>query len=135
MPSFIPCLMFVGEQHARAEEAMAFYVALFPNSRIEHLERYGPGDDEPHGTVKQASFVLDGQPFVAMDSHLPHPFTFTPAVSLRVMCGTEAETDRTFAALADGGTVLMPLDRSPFGDRFGWVNDRFGVSWQVTLEP
>jgi predicted 3-demethylubiquinone-9 3-methyltransferase (glyoxalase superfamily) len=127
--------MFVGEQHARAEEAVTFYVALWPNSRVETLERYGPGDEEPEGTVKQASFLLDGQPFSAMDSHLPHPFTFTPALSLRVRCGTEAEIDRTFAALAEGGTVLMPLDRYPFGVRFGWVNDRFGVSWQLTLEP
>ncbi len=135
MPSFVPCLMFIGEQHARAEEAVTFYVALWPNSRVETLERYGPGDEEPEGTVKQASFLLDGQPFSAMDSHLPHPFTFTPgAVAARAMW--HGGRDRPhLAALAEGGTVLMPLDRYPFGFRFGWVDDRFGVSWQLALSP
>ena len=134
MPAFTPCLMFVGEQHGRAEAAVMYYVGLFPNAQIETIDRYGPGDDEPVGTVRQAVFSLDGQRFVAMDSHHPHPFTFTPAVSVRVGCKTVQEVDSVFAGLANGGTVLMELERYPFADRFGWVNDRFGVSWQVLLE-
>ena len=80
-----------------------------------------------------ATFSLGGQSFMAIDSYVQHAFTFTPAISIYVNCESETEIDRAFAALSDGGAVLMPLDAYPFSKKFGWVQDRFGVSWQLTL--
>jgi predicted 3-demethylubiquinone-9 3-methyltransferase (glyoxalase superfamily) len=62
-----------------------------------------------------------------------HGFTFTPSLSLFVDCESEADLERIFAALSEGGGVLMPLGNYGFSRRFGWVNDRFGVSWQLNL--
>ncbi len=133
MQKTITCLMFVGEQHGKAEEAIGLYVSLFKNSRVVNVVRRGPDQAEAEGTVAHAVFVLDGQEFIAMDGGLAHNFTFTPAMSIFVNCETEPETDALFEKLAAGGFVLMPLDRYPFSAKFGWVNDRYGVSWQVNL--
>lgn len=133
---FTPYLLFVGEQCGKAEEALTFYTSLFKNSRILHIERYGAGEDkeEAEGTIKHARFSLNGQAFMAQDSGRQHPFTFTPAVSIFVQCETEPEIDALFQKLSDGGTVLVPLDRYPLSEKFGWLSDRFGVSWQLNLE-
>jgi predicted 3-demethylubiquinone-9 3-methyltransferase (glyoxalase superfamily) len=122
--------MFEGQ----AEAAIELYTSLFPDAEVERLVRYGEGEAGPPGTIYQAVFVLNGQRIMAIDSPMPHGFTFTPAMSLFVTCETEAEVDRLFAALSEGGQVLMPLDNYPFSPRFGWTNDRFGVSWQVMLQ-
>ncbi|MFG2873606.1 VOC family protein [Streptomyces sp. NPDC048337] len=122
-------LMFEG----RAEEAMTFYMSLFDDSEVVEITRYGaegPGDE---GTVQVATFSLAGQRFMCIDSHVKHGFGFTPAVSLFVHCDTAAELDRLYGALAEGGAELMPLGSYGFSARFGWVNDRFGVSWQLNL--
>jgi predicted 3-demethylubiquinone-9 3-methyltransferase (glyoxalase superfamily) len=125
--SITPFLMFEGD----AEAAMDFYLSLFPGSSIQAITRYdaeGPGKP---GTVVTATFLLNGQAIMCIDSPVKHAFTFTPASSLFVECDSAAEVDRLFAALSDGGKVLMGLDRYPFASRFAWVNDRFGVSWQL----
>lgn len=122
-------LMFTGA----AEEAIRFYVSLFGDSKINQIERYGPGEMGPEGTVKRASFTLVGREFHAIDSPPVHAFSFTPSISLFVECESQAELDAAFARLAEGGAVLMPLDNYGFSTRFGWVNDRFGVSWQLNL--
>jgi predicted 3-demethylubiquinone-9 3-methyltransferase (glyoxalase superfamily) len=116
----VPCLMFAGAQHGRAEAAMRAYTDIFPDSRIGSLERYGPGEG-PAGTVKHGRFVLGGQELVAMDSHVAHGITFNEALSLQVMCRDQDQLDRTWAALAQGG------EPGPCG----WLKDRFGLSWQV----
>jgi predicted 3-demethylubiquinone-9 3-methyltransferase (glyoxalase superfamily) len=126
-------LMFAREHHGKAKAAIACYVALFANSRIESLECYGAGEREPEGTVKSARFTLNGQQFMAMDSAAPHPFTFTPAISLFVECESQDEIGRLYNALSTAGQVLMPLDDYGFSKQFGWVNDRFGLSWQLNL--
>jgi predicted 3-demethylubiquinone-9 3-methyltransferase (glyoxalase superfamily) len=131
MQRIATCLMFVGEQCGRAEEAMRLYVSLFDDSRVVHIERFGA--DEEESGVKQARFVLAGREYIAMDSGAAHAFTFTPAMSLFVDCGSEQELDDAFAALSDGATILMPLQAYPFSARFGWLADRFGVSWQLNL--
>ncbi len=127
------CLMFVGDQHGKAEEAIGFYVSLFKNSRIVNVVRYGPDQPEVEVTIAHAAFVLDGQEYMAMDGGLAHNFTFTPATSIFVTCESEPEVDALFEKLSAGGAVLMPLDRYPFSAKFAWVNDRYGVSWQMTL--
>jgi predicted 3-demethylubiquinone-9 3-methyltransferase (glyoxalase superfamily)/uncharacterized protein YndB with AHSA1/START domain len=128
--SLMPQLMFEGD----AEEAMRFYVSVFFPARIEHIERYGDGDGAPPGTVKQATLRIGDQIVRCIDSPVEHGFTFTPAISLAVRGASVDAVDRAFARLADGGTVLMALDRYPFSERFGWVTDRFGVSWQISID-
>lgn len=122
-------LMFDGA----AGEAMTLYVSLFADSAITHVERYGPGEMGAEGTVKVASFTLAGREFICIDSPVKHAFTFTPATSLFVECESEAELDAAFARLSDGGAVLMPVGNYGFSTRFGWLSDRFGVSWQLNL--
>jgi predicted 3-demethylubiquinone-9 3-methyltransferase (glyoxalase superfamily) len=122
-------LMFEG----RAEEAMGFYVSLFPDSRIVDVSRYGAEGPGPKGTVMRADFILRGRPFMCIDSPVKHAFSFTPSMSLFVDCENEAEIDRLFASLSEQGKVMMPLDAYPFARKFAWISDRFGVSWQLSL--
>lgn len=133
MKSITTFLMFVGEQAGKAEEAVNFYTSLFSDSEVLSIERYGAGENEPEGAVKIARFTLNGTLFMAMDSHLGHKFSFTPSVSMYVECESEREIDEVFGALADGGAELMPLDNYGFSKKFGWLNDRYGVSWQLNL--
>lgn len=124
-----PHLMFEGA----AEEAINFYVSLFAGSEIRAIARYGPGEPGPEGTVKLASFVLGGQEFQCMDSPIKHSFTFTPSVSLFVECASQSELETLFNRLSEGGSVLMPIANYGFSTSFGWLNDRFGLSWQLNL--
>ena len=122
-------LMFEGV----AEEAMTFYVSLFGGSEVRQVERYGPGEPGAEGTVKIAAFTLAGRDFLCIDSPAKHAFTFTPSISLFVDCDGEAELESAFARLSAGGAVLMPPGDYGFSARFAWVQDRFGVSWQLNL--
>lgn len=122
-------LMFEG----RAEEAMTFYMSLFDDAEINSINRYGADGSGPEGSVEHATFSLAGQQLMCIDSSVKHGFTFTPAMSLFVQCESEAEIDLLFAALVDQGAALMPLGNYGFSSKFGWVNDRFGVSWQLNL--
>ena len=121
-------LMFEGQ----AEEAMELYVSLIPGSKVLDVQRYGPGEPG-EGSVKVARFSLAGQEFMCIDSYVDHPFTFTAAMSLFVTCASADEVDRLFAKLSEGGEVYMAVGEYPFSKRFGWVGDRFGVSWQIML--
>jgi len=125
----IPFLMFEG----RAEEAMNFYISLLPDSRILSINRYGPGEAGREGSVMQARFQIAGQTVMCIDSPVKHDFTFTPAISLFVDCASESQVDDLFAKLSAGGKVLMPVNNYGFSRRFGWVADRYGVSWQLNL--
>jgi predicted 3-demethylubiquinone-9 3-methyltransferase (glyoxalase superfamily) len=122
-------LMFEG----KAEEAMNFYTSLFTDSAIKSISRYGENESGPAGTVRQAVFALNGQEFMCIDSFVKHGFTFTPAMSLFVRLDAESELDKLYAALSEGGQILMPLDAYPFSKKYGWINDKYGVSWQLTL--
>lgn len=133
-PRMRTCLMFVGEQYGRAEEAMNLYTSLFDDARIISVERYGPDEGgEREGLVKTAVFTLDGEELMALESGLDHRFTFTPAMSLFVTCRSGAEIERLAAVLGEGGQPLMPLGEYGFSERFAWLQDRFGVSWQLNL--
>ena len=117
-----PFLMFVGKQHGKAEDAMKSYVSLFKGSRIEQVERYGAErPDETAGTVVHGRFSLAGQTFLTMDSARDHHFTFTPAISFFVNCGTQEEVDELWDKLSAGGAK----------GQCGWLEDRYGVSWQI----
>lgn len=121
-----PFLMFQG----KAEEAMAFYCDTIPQSRVIEVTRHG-GEGGPGGTLARVSIA--GQEIMIFDSPVPHAFTFTPAASLFVDCSSEEEQDRIVEALAEGGGFLMPVGNYGFSHRFAWLNDRYGVSWQVNL--
>src|SRR5687767_387435 len=116
-----------------AEIAMDFYVSLLPHSRITDVVRYAPGEENA-GKVMKATFTLGSQPVMCIDSPVKHDFSFTPAFSFFVDCESEEEIRQLFAALSADGAVFMPLDNYGFSRQFGWLNDRFGVSWQLNLE-
>ncbi|MDB5611834.1 MAG: 3-demethylubiquinone-9 3-methyltransferase [Bradyrhizobium sp.] len=122
-------LMFDG----KCEEAMNFYVSLFKDAAVTSIRRYGTGEAGAEGSVMQATFAVDGQTFMCVDSPVKHGFTFTPAMSLFVDCESEGEIGELFSKLSDGGQIFMPLDKYPFSRKFGWLSDRFGVSWQLNL--
>ena len=122
-------LMFDGD----AEKAMKLYVSLFRGSEIRQVERYGPGEPGAEGTIKRADFILGGHHLICIDSPIKHAFTFTPSMSIFVDCDSETELIEAFKQLSEGGKVMMPLDNYGFSKKFGWVSDRFGVSWQLNL--
>ncbi|TCP48559.1 putative 3-demethylubiquinone-9 3-methyltransferase (glyoxalase superfamily) [Tamaricihabitans halophyticus] len=129
-PKITTFLMFEGKQ---AEAAMNFYVSLFADGAILSMTHYGPESGPLARQVQHATFTIAGQRLMCIDSSMPHDFGFTPAVSLYVQCDTAEEIDRLYAALSEGGGELMPLDSYGFSAKFGWLTDRFGVSWQLNL--
>jgi len=124
-------LMFTGQ----AEEAMNFYVSLIPNSEIGEVKKYGPDQGGNEGSVMLAKFTLNGQPFICIDSPPVHAFTFTPSMSLYIDCELDAEIEKLYNALSAGGNILMPLGAYPFSKKYGWLSDKFGVSWQLNFNP
>lgn len=131
--SIVPCLWF---DH-QAEEAAALYVGLFPDGRITGVSHYPKSSDNPSGKAKGSiltvEFQLAGQRFTALNGG-PH-FVIGPSISFFIYMKTAPEADRIFKALAEGGQVLMPIGSYPWSERYGWVADRFGVSWQVITLP
>lgn len=123
-----PCLWFDGQ----AQQAAEFYCAVFKNSRITNVARYGEAGKEFHqrpvGSVMTVAFELNGQPFTALNG--PPLFRFNEAISFQVMCETQEEIDHYWERLGAGG--------DPEAQQCGWLKDKFGLSWQivptVTLE-
>ncbi len=116
-----PCLWFDDQ----AEEAAKFYTAIFRNSRIVQIFRYGEAGYEVHGraagTVMTVAFELDGQEFIALNGG--PVFKFNEAVSFQVNCKTQEEVDYYWDRLSEGGDEQA--------QQCGWLKDRYGVSWQV----
>jgi predicted 3-demethylubiquinone-9 3-methyltransferase (glyoxalase superfamily) len=125
-----PFLMF---QERNAEEAMNFYISLFPDAKVTAIQRYGAAGPGPEGTVVRADFTLAGQDVVCIDSPAKHAFAFTPSFSFFVDCGSDTELRQLHAALVQGGMEMMPLNNYGFSQLFAWLQDRFGVSWQLNL--
>lgn len=131
MPNSISThLMFVGA----ANEAMDLYQTVFEEFKILEIQRYGDSDGEMAGKIKIAKVKFAAHDLIIIDSPPVHDFTFTPAMSLFVDFEEPAALDHAFEALAHHGKVLMPLDNYGFSPRFGWVQDRYGVSWQLNLK-
>ncbi|RIW33975.1 VOC family protein [Bacillus salacetis] len=129
MPKVTPFLMFQGN----AEEAMNYYISLVEGSEIKSISRYGPDGPGEEGSVMQAVFNLNGQDIMCIDSNIQHEFSFTPSFSFFLECDSEEEIDRLYGQLSEGGTALMPIGDYGFSKKFGWINDKYGVSWQMTL--
>jgi predicted 3-demethylubiquinone-9 3-methyltransferase (glyoxalase superfamily) len=109
-----------------AKEAAEFYVSVFPQSRIHNITTL---HDTPSGSVDTVSFELLGREFLAISAG--PMFKFNPSISLHVTCRTKDEVDALWARLAEGGTPLMELGAYPFSERYGWIQDRYGLSWQI----
>lgn len=118
----------------KAEEAINFYVSIFPNSGISSIKRYptdyqvGPVQNMG-GKVLTAVFELMGKSFMALDGG-PF-FKFNPTVSLTITAGSVEEAKSYWEKLSPGGQVLMPFQKWPFSEGYGWLNDKYGVSWQI----
>ena len=125
MTQVTPFLMFQGP----AAEAAEFYAGLFPEGRFR-VEQ-----EDAEGNPMLMVLTIAGQEVRMLNSPAVHDFDFTPTFSFYVACDEAEEVDRLHAALSDGGSELMPLDTYPFSDRYCWVTDRFGVSWQVGVDP
>lgn len=119
----VPSLMFVGDQFGKAEEAIHFYTSTFKNSSIAMISRYEKGEHDQEGKVKYASFLLEGQAFVAMESSLGHQFKAGGAISFYVECKDQAEVDAYWDKLTQGG--------APEAQQCGWLQDKYGFSWQI----
>ena len=109
-----------------AREAAEFYVSIFPQSKIKSITTL---HDTPSGSVDTVTFELLGREFQAISAG--PLFKFNPSVSLHVTCRTKDEVDALWAKLAEGGTVLVELGAYPFSERYGWVQDKYGLSWQI----
>ncbi|MCD9025064.1 VOC family protein [Cohnella silvisoli] len=130
MEKVTPFLMF---QDGQAEKAMKYYTSLIEDSQITNIVRYGANEAGAEGTVMLATFTLKGQEFMCIDSHVKHQFSFTPSFSIFVTCNSENELDDLYQKLMTDGQALMPLGNYGFSKKFGWLNDKFGVSWQLNL--
>ena len=130
MEKITPFLMF---QDGNAEEAMNYYTSLIEDSEITTISRYGANEAGDEGTVMHATFSLKGQEFMCIDSNLKHEFSFTPSFSIYITCDSEQEINNLYEKLITDGLALMPLDDYGFSKKFGWINDQFGVSWQLNL--
>lgn len=125
---------FLTFQDNNAENAMNFYVELFDNSKIINVNRWGKDGPGEAGKIMHATFELNGHLFMCSDSPPIHDWGFTPAVSKFVECANESEIERLFSKLSENGTVTMPLNNYGFSQKFGWVVDQFGISWQLNLK-
>jgi predicted 3-demethylubiquinone-9 3-methyltransferase (glyoxalase superfamily) len=134
-------LTFVGDQCGKAEEAISFYTSIFPNSKIKSITKYSEG--EAGGTpelIKYGMFTLNGTDFMVSESNYNHAWSFTPAVSLFISDNSEDMIQILFDKLvSNDGQVMVPLDDYKgegdygFGKKFGWCQDKYGVSWQFLL--
>lgn len=118
-----------------AEDAARLYTSLFADGRITHVSRYSDAGNEAHGQpagrVMVAGFELAGQRISALNGG--PAFKPTPAISFFVRLESEAEVNALWEGLGEGGSVLMPLDGYPWSRRYGWLQDRYGVSWQIAV--
>lgn len=122
MQKIVPHLWFDKE----AGEAAKFYTSFFGNSKIKNTTVI---HDTPSGDAETVTIELEGQEFMLLSGG-PF-FRFNPSISFLVACSTKEEVDRLWGELSEGGTALMPLDEYPFSERYGWTEDRYGLSWQI----
>ena len=133
-------LTFVGDQCGKAEEAINFYTSIFPNSEIKSITKYAEG--EVGGTpdlIKHGVFTLNGVKYMVSENNYKHAWSFSPDVSIFVECTSDKGIQTLFDQLSsNGGQIMVPLDNYEFaeygfGKKFGWCQDKYGISWQLNL--
>ncbi|WP_031546170.1 VOC family protein [Salinicoccus luteus] len=129
MKSITPFLTFEG----RAEEAMKYYEETFKDAEIRLIQRYDSTDANLEGKVMQGAIRIQDQLIMMMDSQVPHEFTFTPSMSFFIECETAQEIELYYRKLKKQGAIHMPLDEYGFSRQFAWLQDQFGVAWQLNL--
>ncbi|MDP2888412.1 MAG: VOC family protein, partial [Bacteroidota bacterium] len=119
----------------QTEEAVNFYLTVFNNSKIKTTTRYGKegakASGMPENSVMTVDFQIEGQDFVVLNGG--PVFQINPTISFFVNCETIQEIERLWGKLSEGGTVMMEFDSYPFAEKYGWIQDKFGVSWQLIL--
>jgi len=134
-------LTFVGKQCGKAEEAINFYTSIFPNSAIERITKYAAS--EPGGTpelIKIGVFTLNGVKYMISENNYNHAWSMTPGVSIFIDCQSDDMIQELFDSLSsNGGQIMVPLDNYEaggdygLGKKFGWCEDKYGISWQLNL--
>lgn len=134
-------LTFVGDQCGKGEEAINFYTAIFPNSKIKSIVKYAAG--EAGGTpahIKHGVFMLNGTDYMLSESNYKHAWSFTPGVSIFISDSSDDLIMDLFEKLSsNGGQIMVPLDNYSgegdygFGKKFGWCADKYGISWQFVV--
>lgn len=124
-----PCLMFYGD----AEAAMNLYTAIIPDTYIKSIERYGDFIPGMGGKTMLATLSVRGCDYIFIDSPEAHEYPQSPASSIHLQCGLD-EIEEIYEKIAEGGEILMVLDDYGFCDRYAWVKDRYGLSWQLVAE-
>ncbi len=120
-------------QNGKAEAAIQLYSDVFDEFEIDELDTYSEDGPGTAGQVQMAVCTFLGDTLTCFDSPIQHDFDMTPAIALFVECSDEAELERIFEALADGGKVMMPLDDYGFSRRYGQLTDQHGVPWSLNL--
>jgi predicted 3-demethylubiquinone-9 3-methyltransferase (glyoxalase superfamily) len=119
----------------QAEEAANFYKSIFPDSSIDHIARYGNEGQEvtggKPGSVMVVAFSLAGMRFQAINGG--PLFKLNPSISLYVVTESEQETNAIWSKLSEGGKILMALDKYPWSEKYGWLQDKYGLSWQIGM--
>lgn len=132
--TFIPNIWFDGH----VEEAAEWYTQVLRSGKVLHTARYTDAGKAQHGhnagDVMTVEFEAEGARFILLNGG-PNVFTLSPAVSFTIYRTSAAEIDELGAVLAEGGKVLMPVQTYPFSERYGWVQDKYGVSWQLMMAP
>ena len=123
-------LMFQGQ----ANQALTLYAKVIPGFTLIRKDLYGPRGPGKEGSVHEAVFVIGDTTVHCIDSPVDHAFAFTPSTSLCLTLDDRTAVEHVFSALAENGKPLMPLDDYGFNPCFGWLQDRFGVSWQIAVK-
>lgn len=117
----------------QAQEAVNLYTSIFKNSRVRNITRASKAGFQihglPEGTIMTIEFEIEGQRFISINGG--PLFKFNPAVSFLVACSTKREVEALWERLSEGGTALMDIGEYPFSERYGWTQDKYGLSWQV----
>ncbi|WP_411842538.1 VOC family protein [Salinicoccus sp. HZC-1] len=129
MKSMTPFLMFEG----RAKEAMEYYMEIFEDAEIRYMREYDEDSPEMQDKVMQGVIRIHDQLIMVMDSEVPHEFSFTPSMSFFIECNSLPEIEHYYRKLKKKGAIHMPLDEYGFSNRFAWVQDQFGVTWQLNF--
>ena len=122
-------MMFQGD----AKKAVDLYSATFKDFEVGEIESYEEGEQVTEGLFKLANISFAGHELIIFDSPPVHDFSFSPSMSIFVDFDTRDELEAAFAKLSEDGKIMMPLDNYGFSNRFGWIADRYGVSWQLNL--
>jgi predicted 3-demethylubiquinone-9 3-methyltransferase (glyoxalase superfamily) len=112
----------------QAKEAAEFYTSVFPESKVTHVNTIR---NTPSGDCDIVSFQIAGQPFMGISAG--PMFKFNPSISFIVHVDSRQGLEKLWQQFSNGGTALMPLDKYPFSELYGWIQDKYGISWQLIL--